>query len=317
MAVTDQDRLDASSTTFEVRLQEIFERGVGGRWTEVAEIVPAKSKRFNVDFLGAMPKVRKWVGPKEFQVDRPYNFTAELEKYEKSWEWERMDVAYDQTGLVNRRINAALSDVQKWYDVIVYDTFLTNPTGYDGVGLFSTSHPHGPSGGTQSNTTTSALSFSTFDAAMINFQSLADENDEPFELEGVTLHTGPKLWPTAMEIVEADVRPNAVTNANAQLAPGDAGTPVAANLRYNVWQGKCRYVMNPRLRGTYDDYWFITAKIPGAPPIIVYEGRKPEPIRKDRMEDEERFMNDKQQYSVEGDAVAVAGAWQAVYAGIL
>jgi len=318
MPVTDQDKLDAASVTFEQRLQDIFENGAPGFWTEFTERVPAKSKKIQVDFLGAMPKLRKWVGPKEFQVMRPYEFVATLEKYEKSWEFDRMDVEYDQTGLVNRRINAALADVGRWYDTIATDTLVANPTGYDGVGLYSSSHPHGPSGATQSNTTTSALSFSTFETAMVNFQLLADEQGEPFDMEAITLMTGPKLWPIAMEIIEADAKPVGVDAGNNFRQPGDAaGTNVAATTRYNVWQGKVRYVLNRRLRGTYDDYWYLFGKITGAPPILLYVGRDPQAVRKDRMEDDQRFNNDIYQYSVESDATGVAGAWQATYAGIL
>lgn len=322
--VTDQSKLDAASTYFETRFGELYNTGglVTGYYERLTTKIPTDSKKIQVDFLGSLPAVEKWVGAKTFKTIRNYQQTATLDKWHKTFRIDRMDVRYDRTGQVGSKIDAFLNDLASFYDKIVTDVFVSNPTGYDGVALFSASHPHGPAGATQSNLTTSALSFATFNTAMVAIMGYLDESSEPLpvtQFGQLTLMVGPKLLTTALEIAEAELKPVGVDAGNVFYEPGATpGTNVAATTRYNVWRGKVDVIVNNRLNGTYDDYWFLLNNtVPGASPILLYEGRAPEPIPCTDMDSTPRFINDEFWYSVEADAVAVAGAWQTVYAGIL
>jgi phage major head subunit gpT-like protein len=315
MSIIDQDIIDAASATFEIKFQEVFEHDdeTPSVADAIGEIVPTESEENEVDLLGAMPVMKKWIGPKEMQVQRAYSQRVFLEKYEATFELPRMKVSYDKLGLIGRRIDRFMSRNRYWKEKILFDFLVTNPTGYDGVAFFSTAHPHGP-GGNQSNTTTAALAVGTLDTAIQTMQSLRDENGENLGISPTILVTGPKLRKTAIELTGSDRI--ASVNAAGALDPGSAAVAAATFPNYFVG-GFLDYFMWPRLVGTQDDWWMLFATTADAKAFLLYEGRAVEGIPQTDMNGEHRFINDMLRWSLESDHVPAAGAWQVAYGGIV
>lgn len=321
MSILNQDTLDVASTTFRAVADELFERGVPGLYPAFTDVIPTGSKVNEIDILETMPVIRQWLGSKEYQSIRASKASATVVPWEKSFEIPRLDLAADKTGLIGRRIRAFMTqDGGQIYDKICTDFLVLNTgVGYDGVVLFSSAHPRGPSGN-QSNTTTSAFSFAQHDAIMQAGASLVDQNSEPFGIAYDTLMVGPKLMKLAMEVTQSSDRIEAVDNAG-----NDSGTRVAAAGVTNVYGagsmlfggGVMDLIINPRLVGTYDDYYYYLDTRRGPKPVLLYEFRKPEAIDQMTMESEVRFTLDKFRMSVECDVIPAAGAWQTAYAGIL
>jgi phage major head subunit gpT-like protein len=325
MGITNQSFVDAASTTFHAKFDELFEKGTPGFFRYFTEVIPTKSKVNEIDLLEAMPVIREWLGAKEFISIRASKLSATVKKYEKSFEIDRLDVQADQTGLTGRRIAAFLnSDGGQVYDKIVSDALVSNsgdgPVGYDGVNLISTAHPRGPSGN-QSNKSTTALSFGQHDSIMQAGMGLRDERGEPFGISYDVMMVGPKNMRLGMEITQSSERIIGIAGDGSL----DSGTRVAATTIPNVWGpgtqvyggGPMTLLVNPRLVGTQDDYYYYFDTKKGAMPIVLFEFRSPEAIEQMQMDSEARFLLDKFRASVECDVVATAGAWQTVYAGIL
>lgn len=313
----NQSYLDDVNTTFLTKFNELYERGGPGSWQIFTEIVNVSSKNIQIDLFGAFGATwREWIGPKVYNIVRLYEQTATLKRWEKSFYLDRMDLDYDKSGALGRKIDYFLNTIS-FYDKIATDVLVSNPTGYDGVALFSASHPHGPALATQSNTTTSALSFSTFESALIAGQSFQDETSEPFEVIYDTIMVGPKLQTVAFEIAGVD-RKVWVKNDGTFGAQGSTSTNIVGGFAVNnVYEGKYKVIINPRLVGTYDDYWYLMSTGSGPKPIVIYQGRAPQAYKMTEMESGLRFQEDKFAWSLEADAVAVAGAWPTIYAGIL
>jgi phage major head subunit gpT-like protein len=321
--ITNQEILDGANKTFRGKFEEIFAERPPGNYDVFTEVVPTDSEENEIDVIGAMPEIEEWVGPKSFKAMRAYRATATLKSYQKSLRLPFKKVRYDRNGFTGRAIGRFLGpagEAGAIYDKICTDALIANGTGYDEVAIFSSSHPHGPAGATQSNTSTTALSFAQHEAVMVAGASLRDEYSRPFGIGYNVLMVGPKLAKLGMEITGSKERLIAVDNTGAET-----GTRVAAGTIPNVWGpgmfalsgGSMLLIINYRLVGTYDDYYYYFDTTRGAKPIILYEGRKPESHEQTEMSDEGRFLHNELRWSVECDVVGAPGDWHVAYAGIV
>jgi phage major head subunit gpT-like protein len=321
MAVTDRSIFENASTTFKELAGNVFAGGTPpGVYKDFATVQSTDSRIVEHDVLEAMPVAREWVGAKQYGDAQAASTTLTLKSYEASFKIKRLDLLTDRTGIVGRRMATWLGDTAYIYDQIAHEVLFANPTGYDGVALFSASHPRGPAAANQSNTTTSALSFSTFETAMQTGASLRDANGRPLMISYNKLIVGPKLASLAREITGSNERLMAVDNSGAESGTRVAAATVPNQKGIQVFTGgSLDVVVDPRmpLGGTYDDYWYLIDTTRGASPICGYEFRSPEAVTQDRMEDTARFDSDEFKYSIECDVVFGAGVWQVAYAGIL
>jgi len=318
-SINNGSYLDNANIAFQERFQDLYGATAPGSYQTFAEVVPTDAKVTQVDAFGAFGATwREWVGPKVFMTTRLYTQQVTLKRWEKSFYLDRMDYQYDRTGKVGRKINQFLSGAS-FYDKIATDVLVANGTGYDGVALYSSSHPHGASGATQSNVTTSAFSENAVEAAMIAMQSYQDEAGEPLGggIVADTIMVGPKNMIAALEFAGVDRKVWVKSDGTFGHEGATSTSIVGGFAMNNIWQGKFTVVVNPRLVGAYDDYWYLFSSSTGAKAVIIYEGRAPVAIAKTQMEDDLRFFQDKMAWSMEADAVGASGAWMTTYAGIL
>ncbi len=322
-SITNQEILDTASTTYHSKFDEVFGKGVPGQFGVFAEEIPTDSEVNEIDLLGAMPVMEEWVGPKTFKAIRAYSATATLKSFQRSLRIPFKKARYDRTGLIGRKISQFLSPGGAGaaiYDKICTDALIANSgVGYDGVVVFSASHPHGPAGATQSNTSSTALSFAQHAAVIKAGASLRDEYSEPFGIGYDVLMVGPDQFPLAQEITQSKTRIVGLAGDGTQ----DGGTRVAAATMENVFGdgselyggGSMMLVLNRRLVGDYHNYYYYFDSRFGTKPLILYVGRAVEPHEQTQMDSEGRFMNNELRFSLECDVVAAAGDWHAAYAG--
>ena len=229
---------------------------------------------------------------------------------------DRKDFTYDGIALVARRITNYLSAQKAWKDQLLHTSLFQSssagPIGIDGVALLSTAHPNGPAGN-QSNLGTTALSQASFDTGFVAMTSFLRENGEPFNVAPKYLVTGPKLRQLAMQITQADIRGQAVANDGLE-----AGTRIGTAGVTNVFNGIVDYVMDPRLVGTQDDYWYIVGETAGGlKPLVFIEGMSPtEQINTD-MNSSEVMRTDHFTFGLIADAMVGGYGWPAIYGGVL
>lgn len=318
MGITNISVLENASTAFKAFAEETFGQKPPGVYQRYADVMPTDTKIVEHDVIESMPIVREWTGAKSFSDALATSQTITLRTYEQSFKIKRLDLQTDRTGAIARRMRSFLGDTAYIYDKLAHEALIANGTGYDGVALFSASHPRGPAGATQSNTSSTALSHAQFEAVMVAGSSLRDINGEPLGISYNMLRVGPKLAALAREITGSNERVIAVDNTGAET-----GTRVAAasgpNARgLQVFSGgSVDVVVDPRLVGTADDYYYFFDTSRGVSALVGYEFRSPEAITLDRMDDPDRFHKDEFLFSVECDVVFAPGAWQVAYAGIV
>lgn len=316
MPIQNQNTIDVASTTFNAVFDEVFAAQPPGPWSLYTEVVQTQSKVNELDVLETMPVVREWIGSKVFQSIRASSLSATVKKYEKSFAIDRLDLQADRTGMIGRRIRMFVGDSGQIYDKICLETLVSatgaGPTCYDGKAVFATDHPRS-AGTTWSNKSSTALSFAQHDAIMQAGEALRDDNNEPLRIAYDTLIVGPKLRKIATEITQSTDRIVAVANDGLE-----AGTRVAAGTIPNVFGGgSMTLVVDPRLTGTQDDYYYYLDTKRGPKPLMMFEFRSPEAVEQMGMDSEGRFNDDLFKMSVEADFVVTAGSPHVAYAGVL
>jgi phage major head subunit gpT-like protein len=319
-----EEGLSNASTTFDTLAKQLF----GGSnlpgeyanytYTQTGVTTSTTEK----DVLANTPIMRKWVGPRREQRLRAYQQRIQLAPYEATLAIARMTLAYrDKQGQVADAIKQFLNNETVAYDLSVHAEYVSNsgagPTGYDGVSLFSSSHPHAPAstgGTTQSNTNTLPFSAANLDAVIATMTSYRFENDTPMRIAPTHLRVGPKLARQAQAVIGTGVRLIAVNASGAEAT----SSVVAATGVENVYKGVLQLIVDPNLIGTMDDWWEVLDLSKGdAKPMQLLVGRAPEPVHQDQMWADRRFQLDEFVYGLEGDWVPAAGIWATAYRNIL
>ena len=315
MGIQNQAALDTANAAFYELFDEMFSgKTPPGPWREFCDMRPTDSKVNELDILESMPAIREWVGSKFFPDMVASTLSATIKSYERSFAIKRLDLETNNSGQIARRIQAFLQDAGQTYDKLAFEELTANNTCYDGVSLFSASHPRGPAGATQSNLTGSAFSFSTYDSAMIAMQSLRDSEGQPLGIVPNVIICGPKLRKDVLEVTGSRDRIKAV-----DASAAESGTRVAAAAVENIYGGgEVVAMISSRLVGSYDDHcYLIDSTRPGLAPVVGFEKRAPEGISQTDMSSDGRFMNDELRYSLEADLAFAPGAWQCAHAWIL
>lgn len=318
MGILNPTDLKATSLAFEELSIDFFSRAtlspLMGIFTDVGTTDTLTTR---IHLLETLPLMREWLDDVAYEDLRYSWVTGEVKKYKKAFEIERLHAsALTGAGLFDLVAKAFSGAAETDYERFCTAYLLSSPTGYDGVGLFSASHPRGPAGATQSNTSTTALDAGQHQAVMIAGASLRDMNGEPWGVQYDTLMVGPSLAPTARQITGSDVgRVVAVSAAGAE-----SGTRVAASTIKNVAGlqiyegGEMRVVVNPRFVGAHAAKYLYLDTTKGVSPIAmrVYDERS---YALTDVDSPERVKRDVYQYGVESDFALLPAAWQVAYLG--
>lgn len=297
---------------YKVMEQDLFGAEMPGNYGLWTDVVPTDSKTMEIDWIGETPLMQEWLGARILDDLRAYLLTLTLTSYATGIKIPRKTVQYNKSGVVTKRLGQFLAQQAQVYDIQSMAKLVSNPTGYDGVSLFSASHPFSSdSGSVFSNYSTNPLTRANYEAARAAGQSYTTEKGRNFNVVYDTIVCGPLLEKVAKEIFAVKDRRVTVNEAGAETTSFGIGATTISN----VWEGELKVVIDPNLKGsTKRYYWFLldTSK-PGVRPIICLEGMKMKTVNQTRMEDPQRFQHDEFIYGVEGDFSFGAGFWQAAY----
>jgi phage major head subunit gpT-like protein len=310
----DLDRGLANINTFyKVMSEDLFGAQLPGSYQLFTDTMPTNALNTEIDWVGETPMMKKWVGPRERKGMRAYLHSVKLAKYATGIPIDRMTVAYGASGAVQKRLGQFLQEQAQVYQQLAMTELLSNPTGYDGVSIFSASHPFAYGASTFSNYTTNALTRANYNTARAAMQVYRTERGRYWTIMPDTILVGPALEEPAKELFSA-------TRAVALDESGSEATQfaVTSSAIPNVWQGELKVVVDPQITGsTYQYYWFLLdTKRPSIKPVIIVEGRKPVAIPRTDMDDPHRYDYDEFLYGVEGDFAAAAGFWQTAYGAL-
>ena len=273
------------------------------------------------DVAEVFPTIREWLGERQFADILFAPVRALMKTYEKSHAFTRKE-ANSFTGARILRLLMNWIGAREWdYDKIVHDaTFAgnTGPVGYDGVPIWSASHPRGLNGAVQSNTSATPYSAAQHRAIVIAGSSLVDPNGEPLGIGYDTIMVGPALVDLAREITESKIgtRYAAVNAAGAEATSGVVAVATVPNARgVQVFTGgPMRVIVNPRFVGALAQKYLFLDTSKGVTPMVLYPGESFMAALTDPWM-QPVFTNDSYQYGVTLDLALVPAAWQVGFFG--
>jgi len=142
MKVVNSDVLSAINTGFSTAFQNGLAQAPS-QWTRVATQVPSVSRGNNYAWLGDLPGMKKWIGPRQLSALKVYNYYLENEDWEDTIVVKRKDIEDDMEGVYAPRFSAMGKAVGASKDTLVFAAlkggFATEC--YDKQFFFDTDHP--------------------------------------------------------------------------------------------------------------------------------------------------------------------------------
>jgi phage major head subunit gpT-like protein len=262
---------------------------------------------------GAVGAMREWIGAKIIKQFRMYSQSVRTKKWENTFAVSRDDLKFDRTGVVQQAINSFLRNTAKDLDRQAFTALIANATGIDGVSLLSSSHTQASStGGTQSNTGTSVLSYANFVTARNAMLALSNESNDLMNASPTTIVVGPALLGKARELFQANTRLVATNISGTEATSGVMDTAAISN----VWMGELKVVEERRLTGTYANYWYLIDENYGSKPLVQITTEPLHVVSLLNEDSGDRFYNDQYLWSIEGHIVWTPYAYPAIYGNL-
>ena len=275
---------------FKTLFNEAF-AGTKPTYEKVATVVPSSTKSEEYGWLGAFPRLRKWVGDRVINSLAAHGYTIKNESWEATVEVNREDIEDDAYGVYTPMIKELGRSAATHPDEIVFGLLGKGftETCYDGQYFFDTDHKD-EDGPVQSNKGTKVLSAASYSAARAQMMSLLDAKSTPLGIMPNLLVVPPQLEEAARKILYAEQiegTTNTLKNtAELLVAPWLAANPTA---------------------------WFLFDTSRAIKPLIFQQRKKPEFVSMDASNDQNVFMKKQYIYGVDCRDNAGFGLWQLAY----
>lgn len=298
---------------FRAWASEVYASGQAGAYSNYTQTIESGGEaRIQLHFLTNAPTMRKWLGARQFKALRHYSQTIAYDDYEATLALPTSLVDMDQAGVIKSLMPQFLEQLDALDSAVAtaYDASSgAGPTGFDGVSLFSASHPHSSTGSTQSNLAAGTnLNHANLAAAEAAGLLFTQENGRPCKVNYTTMRVGPQLKRRAMELLSAQ----RVATYNAAGAES-AATVVAAATRSSTYEGDLRLIVDDRV-STY--YWdLIDDTKGGVRPMVLFMVQPPEVVERTSADDPHVFNHKEYIYGVQGRWGVGAGHWYTCYRG--
>lgn len=241
--ISNSGDLDAARVGFHAAFLQSLELKTDDPIAQIYTQVPSTKKVEQHNWMGDLPSFEKWDGDRKMAGLEAFKLTVENIKWANGLKIKNDDFKDDALGLLPAQVQAlALKAKRHRFDLMVklllngFDGAaypeVGNGLAYDGAFFFSDSHRGG-----NDNKMTAALDSAGLAAAELLFRSFTTyDGNDPLETFPTHLIVGPKLENVAMKLLTQE-----------RLANGED----------NINKGKYKLVISNRIRGTYDDYWFL------------------------------------------------------------
>lgn len=278
--------------------------------SQIATEIPSSTRQVTYGWMARIPVMRKWVGSRSLNAISTHSRTVTNEPFENTTVLERDDVEDDQFGIFNMNIQFLAAQAKKWPDQqlasFVKQAYLVN--GYDGVPVYSTSHPvnggdvsGGPGTGTQSNLATSkALTYDNYVAGRTAMMSFKGEDNQPLGVVPNLLVVPPQREGDAKLILEADFLSGIQANTTAPQA--------------NTYKGTAKILVVPELADMPNNWWLLdTSKV--VKPFMWQLRQAPRFTYLVNPNDYNVFMQKQFVYGCDARGAAAETLWFLSYAG--
>ena len=295
--IVNQANLEAIYQGFQVIFNEAFQ-GATALWEKVATMVPSATKQEAYKWLGKLPRMREWIGPRVIQNIGAYTWTIVNKSWEATVGVDREDVEDDTIGVYKPIITGLAQSAATHPDEYIFALLLGGFTAlcYDGQYFFDIDHNEGDSGD-QVNKGTAALAAASYGAARAAMMALKDDKGNLLNIMPNLLVVPPQLEETARTILNADVI----------IGDGTAG-----GSKTNVWKNSADLLVVPLL-ASQAAYWFLLDTTKPIKPLIYQQRKAAEFVSKDNPNDDNVFFNKEFVYGVDCRDNVGYGLWQLAY----
>jgi phage major head subunit gpT-like protein len=312
---TNGNKLDAASTVYSSIFSEALmgSQSASSNYKKWCKEFNEIGRAIELDLVHGFGLPTEWNGSRLVKSLRASKKLIRTKDYQVSHNVSKLEMKQQPT-IVGDKIRQFCSSQINYINSLAIAQLVTGgtevQTDIDNVAFFASTHPM-DDGTTQSNTTTSALSQTTYRAAAVAMRGWKDRGGMPLGVKPSKLIVGPGNEYVARDILESKVRTQGITAAGAVDAA--ASMVAAAAIDNTVSNDGVEIIVDPFLVGTYANYWFLVGDLAGAAPMIVNIAQAPTPT--DNTGD---FLNNVPEYifSIESQLGIGFGLWQTCYGGL-
>jgi phage major head subunit gpT-like protein len=275
-------------------------------WKDLATPLKSTTKLEQYGFLGTVPQVREWVGPRQSKGIHSESYSVENLKYEATIEVDRDELDDDQTGQIRLRVMELAERAATHKDFLIEELLKSGESagfhGYDGVPFISDAHVSHNSGAQSNKLTFDATDpddptieefRGAFKQAVAQMVTYKDDQGEPLRIaadSGLVCIVPPSMWFTALDALSLALSPT-------------AENPIVRN----VVQGAARVITLPGL--TDASKWYLCkTDVPIRP--FIFQDRQPiEFAAVDNPSDARVFTTDRLLYGVRARYAMTYGYW--------
>jgi phage major head subunit gpT-like protein len=294
---TNTEKFKAMVTAFDLAFKNAFEGApdISGKFAMT--VGDSAHQIVELPFFEAFTFMRKWIGDRQIKNLQGAKLTLREDGFEDTIGISERDFECDNWSLYANAVRQMGENAAALWDRLATEALVNAGTWIDGKAFFATDRKYGKS--TIGNKTTSALSASTFNTAYEAMQSYKGHNGEPMCVTPDTLMVGPKNRKTAFDIINANLISDGTTTVD------------------NPNKGLVDVIVNPRLVGDAEDYWFLMKAKGAIKPVALQKSRAPRLTVLDKATDESVFMRGDILVGSDAYGSAAAAFPHLVYAGIL
>ncbi len=138
----------ANLQTFFTGLKTIFQAAFTSadqQWQKIATRVPSSTSSEDYGWLGALPKMREWIGERVVENLRAHHYSLRNKKFEATVGVPRDDLDDDHIGIYNPITQSMGESAAEHPDELIFGLLAAGDSTkcYDGKNFFSASHPVG------------------------------------------------------------------------------------------------------------------------------------------------------------------------------
>lgn len=140
--IINQANLAILYTGFKAAFQNGF-TGVSPIWNQIATEVPSSTKTEKYGWLGQLPRIREWIGPRVVNNIAAHDYSITNKPFESTVAVPRDDIEDDTYGVFTPLFTELGSSVASFPDELIFALLKNGFTEkcYDGKAFFATDHP--------------------------------------------------------------------------------------------------------------------------------------------------------------------------------
>jgi phage major head subunit gpT-like protein len=262
-AIADRAKYANAEIGFHVAFFEALEKLGEQELMALATEIPSTTAIEELHWIGDLPGFEEWIADRSMGGMVRKKITVANKDWANGVAIHRNEILDDKLGLALNKIQMLAGKAARHKSDLLVRVLLNGFDGanpkfgdglaYDGKFLFSATHAFG------SNLLNTALTESALDTAQQMLGDFTtDDGADPLEMSGTTLVVGKKNEATALRLTGLGILIN------------QAGTAAGGN----IYQGRFKVIVSPRIRGTFANYWFLADLSQPVKPVI-FQNREP------------------------------------------